>query len=143
EHPSNSVCAGENWTVQQINAVMQGSDWSSTAVFLTYDEWGGFYDHEAPVSVDPLGLGIRVPMVVISPYAHVSNNANDPHITHAQYEASSVLRFAEEVFNLPSLGKRDSTANDMMDAFDFSRVWNGTDILNQRNCGALKPASMD
>jgi len=141
EHPSNSTCVGENWSVQQINAVMQGSDWSSTAIFLSYDEWGGFYDHVAPVSVDPLGYGFRVPMIIISPYAH-SNNLGNPHVTHTQYEASSVLRFAEEVFNLASLNQRDATTNDMMDAFDFSQVWNNPDILNQRTCGNLKPATM-
>ncbi|HLQ30855.1 MAG TPA: alkaline phosphatase family protein, partial [Ktedonobacteraceae bacterium] len=141
EHPSNSTCVGENWSVQQINAVMQGSDWSSTAIFLSYDEWGGFYDHVAPVSVDPLGYGFRVPMIIISPYAH-SNNPGNAHVTHTQYEASSVLRFAEEVFNLPSLNQRDATTNDMMDAFDFSQVWNAPNILNQRTCGNLKPATM-
>jgi len=143
EHPRNSICVGENWTVQQINAVMQGSDWATTAIFLSYDEWGGFYDHEAPVSIDPLGYGFRVPMTIISPYAHVTGNASNPHITHTLYEASSVIRFAEGVFNLPSLGKRDAVVNDMMDAFDFSQVWNAPDILSTRNCGSVQPATMD
>src|SRR5205085_2546108 len=139
---SNSTCVGEDWTIQQINAVMQGADWSRTAIFLSYDEWGGFYDHEAPTSIDPLGYGFRVPMLIISPYAHVTSNPNSPHITHTRYEASSVLKFAEEVFQLPSLGKRDATTADMMDAFDFSQVWNAPDVLNTRSCGALHPARM-
>ena len=138
EHPSASVCLGENWTVQQINAVMQGSDWSSSAIFLSYDEWGGFYDHEAPPTVDPLGDGIRLPMTIISPYAHATSNPGNPHITHTRYESASVLRFAEEVFNLPSLGTRDAIANDMMDAFDFSQAWNPSDILNTRTCGSVQ-----
>jgi phospholipase C len=142
DHPPASVCLGENWTVQQINAVMQSSAWSSTAIFLTYDEWGGFYDHEAPVSIDPLGYGFRVPMTIISPYAHATSNPSSTHISHTQYELSSVLRFGEEVFNLPSLGRRDAVVNDMMDAFDFSQVWNPPDILNTRTCGSLKTVTM-
>jgi len=141
EHPPASVCSGENWTVQQINAIMQGSDWSSTAIFLSYDEWGGYYDHEAPVSIDPLGYGFRVPMTIISPYAH-STKPGNPHISHKQYEASSVIRFAEEVFNLPSLGNRDALVNDMMDSFDFSQVWNAPDILTTRTCGGVKNLPM-
>jgi phospholipase C len=142
DHPPASVCLGENWTVQQINAVMQSSAWSSTAIFLTYDEWGGFYDHEAPVSIDPLGYGFRVPMTIISPYAHATSNPTNTHISHTQYELSSVLRFGEEVFNLPSLGRRDAVVNDMMDAFDFSQLWNPPDILNTRTCGSLKTVTM-
>jgi phospholipase C len=139
EHPSASTCVGENWTVQQINAIMQGPDWASTAIFLTYDEWGGFYDHVAPPTVDQLGYGFRVPLTIISPYAHATSNGTNVHITHTVYDLTSVLRFAEEVFDLPSLGRRDATANDLMDAFDFSQVWNGPDILNARNCTGLKP----
>ncbi len=104
----------------------------------TIDEWGGFYDHEAPPTVDPLGDGIRLPMTIISPYAHVTSNPSNPHITHTHYESASVLRFAEEVFKLPSLGTRDAVANDMMDAFDFSQVWNPPDILNTRTCGSVQ-----
>jgi phospholipase C len=122
---------------------MQGSDWPNTAIFLTYDEWGGYYDHEAPMDIDPLGFGFRVPMTIISPYAHVTGNSSNPHITHTTYDAgSSVIRFAEDDFNLPTLGGHDSEVNDLMDAFDFSQIWNGQDILNQRNCPNLKPASM-
>jgi len=77
-------------------------------------------------------------MTIISPYAHVTSNPSNPHITHTHYESASVLRFAEEVFKLPSLGTRDAVANDMMDAFDFSQVWNPPDILNTRTCGSVQ-----
>ncbi len=90
--------------------------WASTAIFLTWDDFGGFYDHVPPPNVDQFGLGPRVPLIVISPYA-VANN-----ISHTQYEASSVLRFIEERFGLPSLNGRDVTANSLMDAFDFSQA---------------------
>jgi phospholipase C len=71
EHPgfkTNST-AGERWSAAVINAVMESPLWKDTAIFLTWDEWGGFYDHVVPPKVDQFGLGIRVPMVVISPYA--------------------------------------------------------------------------
>ncbi len=69
EHPPASACSGENWTVQQINAIMSGPDWASTAIFLTWDDFGGFYDHVPPPGLDQYGLGMRVPLLVISPYA--------------------------------------------------------------------------
>lgn len=68
EHPPHSTCQGENWTVQQINAVMRGPDWNSTVIFLTWDDFGGFYDHVPPPNVDEFGFGPRVPLLIISPF---------------------------------------------------------------------------
>jgi phospholipase C len=115
EHPPNSSCAGENWTVNQINAVMQGPEWSSTAIFLMWDDFGGFYDHVPPPTLDNFGLGPRVPLIIISPFAKPG------HISHTQYEASSVLKFIEEKFNLAPLSERDANANDTLDSFNFSQ----------------------
>jgi phospholipase C len=115
EHPPNSTCQGENWTVQQLNALMQGPDWATTAVFLTWDDFGGFYDHVPPPTLDEYGLGPRVPMLIISPYAQPG------YISHTQYEFSSVLKFIEERFNLASLSERDENANDMTDSFNFNQ----------------------
>jgi phospholipase C len=133
EHPSNSVCVGENWTVQQINAIMSGPDWSSTVIIVTWDDWGGFYDHVPPPTVDGVGLGFRVPMLIISPFAQADDNPAEPHVSHDQYEFASVLRLAEEVFGLPSLGTRDATAGDLMQALDFTAS-NPPLILQQRTC---------
>jgi phospholipase C len=69
EHPPAKVSDGQAWVTSLINAIMQGPDWSSTAIFLGWDDWGGFYDHVAPPSVDQNGYGLRVPGIVISPYA--------------------------------------------------------------------------
>jgi phospholipase C len=69
EHPTALVSDGQEWTTSLINAVMQGPGWQSTAIFLSWDDWGGFYDHVAPPKVDENGYGIRVPGIVISPYA--------------------------------------------------------------------------
>lgn len=128
EHPPASTCAGENWTVQQINAVMQGSEWNSTAIFLTWDDFGGFYDHVAPPDLDALGLGPRVPLLIISPYAKPG------YISHTQYEFSSVLKFVEERFKLQPLSARDEGANDMTDSFDFSQSPLPPLVLQTRSC---------
>jgi phospholipase C len=131
EHPPGSVCSGENWSVTQLNALMNGPDWSSSAVFLTYDDFGGFYDHVPPPAVDIYGLGPRVPLLIISPYAKTG------YISHTQYELSSILKFAEEVFGLPSLGQRDVSANDTTDSFDFSQSPRSPFLLTTRLCPLL------
>ncbi len=128
EHPPNSTCVGENWTVQQINAIMQGPDWSSTAIFLTWDDFGGFYDHVSPPAIDGAGLGPRVPLLIISPYA-IPN-----HVSHTQYEFSSVLKFIEERFGLAPLTARDAGANDTTDSFNFSQVPNKPLVLQTHSC---------
>lgn len=128
EHAPASVCVGENWTVQMLNSLMQGPDWSSTAVFLTWDDFGGFYDHVAPQQVDGYGLGFRVPLLVISPYAKKG------YIDHTQYEYSSMLRFAEDELGLPTLTGRDKAANNIMGAFDFNQSSRAPLVLKQRAC---------
>ncbi len=69
EHPPARVSTGQAYTTSIINAAMESPDWNSTAIFLTWDDWGGFYDHMVPPKVDKNGYGIRVPGIVISPYA--------------------------------------------------------------------------
>ena len=128
EHPPHSTCVGENWTVQTLNAIMQGPDWDSTAVFIVWDDFGGFYDHYPPPVVDGFGLGPRVPLLIISPYAIPG------YISHTQYEFSSVLKTIEERFNLPPLSDRDRNANDMLDSFDFNQAPNPPLILQPRSC---------
>jgi phospholipase C len=76
EHPPESTCLGENWTVQQVNAVMQGPLWNSTAIFITWDDFGGFHDHVPPPKLDQFGLGPRVPLLIISPLAKSSATRN-------------------------------------------------------------------
>jgi len=134
EHPPGSVCSGENWTVAQLNALMKGSDWPSSAVFITYDDFGGFYDHVPPPQVDIYGLGPRVPMLIVSPYAKKA------YISHTQYELSSMLKFAEEVFGLPNLGQRDVLANDMLDSFDFTQSPRKPLTLTPRLCPLVSTA---
>jgi phospholipase C len=128
EHPPMSMCRGENWSVEVLNAIMQSPYWDSTAVVLTWDDYGGFYDHVPPPHVDLYGLGPRVPMLVISPWA------NEAFVDHDTMEFASVLRFIETVFDLPPLTQRDATANDMLSAFDFSGEPRAPLLLEQRDC---------
>ncbi|HUY13275.1 MAG TPA: alkaline phosphatase family protein [Terriglobia bacterium] len=128
EHPPNSTCQGENWTVAQINAIMRGPDWNSTAIFLVWDDFGGFYDQVKPPNFDQYGLGPRVPLIIISPYARPG------YISHTQYEFSSVLKFIEDRFNLPSLTERDAAANDTTDSFDFTQQPLPPVILSPQTC---------
>ena len=84
-----SACEGENWTVQHINAIMQGPNWPTTVIVLVWDDFGGFYDHVPPPTVDNYGLGPRVPFIVISPYV------KEGTISHTVYEFGSVLQLIE------------------------------------------------
>jgi phospholipase C len=97
EHPPEFVSAGMNTQQKLIGALMKSSSWASSAYLLTYDEGGGFFDHVAPPVFDAYGAGIRVPMLVVSPYARHG------HMEGTLYEHSSVLKFIERVFNLPTL----------------------------------------
>jgi len=134
DHPPANMCKGENWTVNAIDAVMNGPDWANTVIVLTWDDWGGFYDHVLPQQQDALGYGYRVPFMVISPYAYAADNPTNTHVSHDEVELSSVLKLAEEVFNLPSLNTRDSTAGDLLNLLDFSQVHNPALPLQQRTC---------
>jgi len=137
DHPPNNVCVGEGWTVEIINAIMQSSFWDSTAIFLTWDDFGGYYDHVPPPSVDFFGLGIRVPTIVISPYVKHGTPAQ-PLVQHGVYEFSSMLSFAETVFSLPPLTLRDQQTSNMMEAFDFNQAPIDPLVLQPRQCPKTK-----
>jgi phospholipase C len=115
EHPQFNFCVGENWSTRVINAIMRSPMWDSTAIFVTWDDYGGFYDHVAPPQVDDFGLGIRVPLLVISPYAKKGE------IDHRLGEFSSVLRFVEASWGLTQLTHRDRDARDLSYDFDFTQ----------------------
>ncbi len=129
DHPPDSAGVGENWTVQQIKAVMQGprTQWNNTVIILTWDDFGGLYDHVPPPYHDQYGLGIRVPLLIISPRVI-------REVYHTEVEFASVLRFMEETFGIPSLGGADTIANDMQDAFNFSQKPLPPLVLSQRAC---------
>jgi len=115
DHPEYSMCWGENWTTRIVNAVMRSPEWKSTAIFITWDDYGGFYDHVPPPQVDGFGFGIRVPLLVISPYARQG------YVDHTLGEFSTVLRFIEDNWGLTQLTHRDRDATNLSEAFDFAR----------------------
>ena len=92
EHPSSSVHIGQAYVTRIVNAIMQSSAWNSTAIFLAWDDWGGFYDHVAPPMVDAQGYGIRVPGLVISPYAKRG------YIDHQVLSFDAYLKIIEDDF---------------------------------------------
>jgi len=135
EHPPANVQVGEKFTHDVMQALVKSPNWSSSAMFLTYDEHGGFYDHVAPPpavkpdNIPPMlqpgdapgafdRLGIRVPTIVISPYARKH------FVSHTVYDHTSILHFIETRFGLPTLTKRDKAANPMLGMFDFTKVSN-------------------
>jgi phospholipase C len=127
EHPEFNFCHGENWSTKVINAIMRSPAWDSTAIFLTWDDYGGFYDHVPPPQVDGFGFGIRVPMIVISPYS------KDGFVSGELGEFSSVLRFIEDNWRLTQLTHRDREATPMHTAFDFEQEPRPPDPLPLRN----------
>ncbi len=106
---------GPSWVAQVVNAIGKSKYWNSTAIIIVWDDWGGWYDHVAPPQLDYAGLGFRVPMIVVSPYAIPDN------VSHTQYEFGSIVKFVEQVWNLGSLGTTDGRANSMTDMFNFSQ----------------------
>jgi len=137
DHPPGSICLGEDWTVRMLNTLMKSPDWGSTAVILTWDDFGGFFDHVAPPHPDLNGLGPRVPAIIISPWARVTVN-------HQQMSFDSVLNLVETLFNLPRLGQQRlpiggdmAAGNTMLGAFDFTQKPRPRLLLRQRNCNGV------
>src|SRR5207302_9574220 len=92
EHPTALVSTGQSYVTDLINTIMKGPDWSSTAIFLAWDDWGGFYDHVVPPTVDQNGYGLRVPGLVISPYA------KHGYIDHQTLSFDAYVKFIEDDF---------------------------------------------
>jgi phospholipase C len=125
EHPilpnrAQSMCAGENWTVEAMNALQRSPYWKSTAVVIVWDDFGGFYDHAVPPQYDIMGLGPRTPGLILSPWTVRGDNRLGGAIDHHTYEFSSVLKFIEEIFGVKPLTQRDKQADPLTGAFDFS-----------------------
>jgi phospholipase C len=115
DHPLGKSKTGPDWVTSIVNEIGASKYWQNTAVFVTWDDWGGWYDHVPPPQLDEMGLGFRVPLIVVSPYARRG------YISHQQHEFGSLLHFTEELFGLPSLGTRDAVSDDFRDCFDFSQ----------------------
>ncbi|MEP6572699.1 MAG: alkaline phosphatase family protein [Gemmatimonadota bacterium] len=115
EHPGyTDILTGENHVEALIQAIRQSRDWAHTAIIITYDENGGFWDHVAPPTVDRWGPGSRVPTLVISPLARKG------YVDHNRYDTTSILALIEKRWHLDPLTSRDRAADPFSGAFDFS-----------------------
>ncbi len=118
DHAGSGSLSGPDWVASIVDAIGNSQFWNSTAIFITWDDWGGWYDPVLPVYEDYDGLGYRIPLLVISPYAKAGS------VTHTQYEMSSILRFTEDLFGTGQLAASDARAADPANdptVFDFSQ----------------------
>jgi len=130
EHPPDNIGDGEAWVTSVVNAAMQSPDWLHTAIFLTWDDWGGFYDHVPPIRIDSNGYGIRVPGILISPWARPG------YIDHQTLSFDAFLKFIEDRWlggarldpltdgwpdPRPTVREDVSQLGDLASEFDFSQ----------------------
>jgi phospholipase C len=124
DHPGSTAhTGGPSWVAAIVNAIGASPYWSNTAIIVTWDDWGGFYDHVPPpqvlVNCSQWGCGyvygFRVPLIVISPYAKAG------YISHVNHDFGSILKFIEETYGLGSLGYADVPADDLADCFNFNQ----------------------
>jgi phospholipase C len=121
DHPASGSDTGPSWVASIVNAIGESTYWKSTAVIVVWDDWGGFYDNVKPPFFDDWGgLGFRVPMIVISPYAKHGTSSKS-YVSHTQYEFGSILKFIENTFALGSLDTTDKRATSISDCFDFTQ----------------------
>ncbi len=114
DHPGSGT-EGPSWVASIINAIGNSPYWNSTAIFISWDDWGGWYDHVAPPKVDAMGPGFRVPLLIVSPYARHG------YVTHHMHEASGFIAFIEHNFDLGTLGTRDAGTDAFSDCFDYTQ----------------------
>ena len=116
DHAAGTGIRGPDWVTDIVNEIGASPFWDSTAIFITWDDWGGWYDPVAPPQIDNMGFGFRVPLIIVSPYAKTG------YVSHNTHEFSSFLKYTEETFGLPSLGTRDVYADDFSDCFDYTQT---------------------
>jgi phospholipase C len=116
DHALATDGSGPSWVASIVNAIGNSPYWSNTAIFITWDDWGGWYDHVAPQIINSYEYGFRVPLIVVSPYA------KSAYVSHVTHDFGSILKFIEQNFGLPSLGYADAPADNLSDCFDFSQT---------------------
>jgi phospholipase C len=123
DHADISNGSGPSWVASIVNAIGNSSYWANTAILITWDDWGGWYDHVAPKVINDgvswgsgYVYGFRVPLVVVSPYAKAK------YISHTTHDFGSILKFIESTYGLPSLGYSDAYADDLSDCFNLTQT---------------------
>jgi phospholipase C len=131
DHAGSGSDTGPSWVKSVVHAIRTNPYglWHSTAIIVVWDDWGGWYDNVPPPQLDFRGLGIRVPCLIISPFTY-NMAAEGKNVSHTRYEFGSILKFVEQVFDLPTIGTQadgytDGRANSLGDAFDFTLDPNG------------------
>jgi phospholipase C len=123
DHAVANDGSGPSWVSAIVNAIGNSPYWANTAIIITWDDWGGWYDHVAPKVINDgvswgsgYVYGFRVPLIVVSPYAKTA------YISHTTHDFGSVLKFIESTYNLPSLGYADTPADDLSDCFNLTHT---------------------
>jgi phospholipase C len=116
DHAGSRSTDGPQWVASIVNAIGKSKFWDSTAILIVWDDWGGWYDHVPPPQLDSMGLGFRVPLIVVSPYAKRA------YVSHERHEFGSLLKFAEKTFGVGPLAASDARADDLSDCFDFDQA---------------------
>lgn len=115
DHAGNTDGSGPSWVASVVNAIGTSKYWDNTVIFVTWDDWGGWYDHVKPPQYNSYELGFRVPLIAISAYSKKG------YVSHRQHEFGSILKFAENVFSLGSLGTTDARSDNLADCFNFTQ----------------------
>ncbi len=123
DHAVANDGSGPSWVSAIVNAIGNSPYWANTAIVITWDDWGGWYDHVAPKVINDgtswgsgYVYGFRVPLIVVSPYAKTA------YISHTTHDFGSILKFIETTYNLPSLGYADTPADDLSDCFNLTHT---------------------
>jgi phospholipase C len=116
DHSNETNGTGPAWVASIVNAIGSSPYWANTAIFITWDDWGGWYDHVAPTIKNSYEFGFRVPLIVVSPYAKAA------YISHVPHDFGSILKYIEQNFGLASLGYADADADNLSDCFDYNQT---------------------
>jgi phospholipase C len=116
DHAASNNGTGPSWVASIVNSIGTSQYWANTAIIITWDDWGGWYDHVPPTIYDSYEYGFRTPLIIVSPYT------KEAYVSHVTHDFGSILKFIEEVFQLPSLGYADARADDFSDCFDLNQT---------------------
>ncbi len=116
DHANSTDGTGPAWVASIVNAVGNSPYWNNTAIFVTWDDWGGWFDHVTPQILNSYELSFRVPLIVVSPYAKAG------YVSHVPHEYGSILKYVEETFGTASIGYTDARADDLSDCFNYNQT---------------------
>ena len=135
DHPPTSMCRGENWTTDEINAIESSKAWRHTAIILTWDDFGGFYDHVAPPHENAYMLGPRVPLIVISPYSRTH------YVDSKTFDFRSIMGFVEHTFKLPHLMSYNRHVNGLGNMLNLAQKPLQPKGFSTVSCPKINPTS--